>query len=69
MLSGCHAIEPGPLVWRSEHVWHSVDLGSSPGGVTTLSLRYTISLGLTVLCEDTISLGLTPGTALCEDAY
>ena len=27
----CHAVR--------EHVWHPVDPGSSPGGVTTLSLR------------------------------
>ena len=26
------------------HVWHPVDPGSSPGGVTTLSLRYTYYL-------------------------
>ena len=35
MCSDCHALEPGSLF-----VWHPVDPGSSPGGVTTLSLRY-----------------------------
>ena len=32
MCSDCHT---------RVHVWHPVDPGSSPGGVTTLSLRYS----------------------------
>ena len=38
------------------HVWHPVDPGSSPGGVTTLSLRYSISSLKRASCSKCLTL-------------